>query len=100
MTALMMLDAIPAKSELVRFSRDAAAALRREPMISHAIIGSIGVRLHEAPEAAPSTLALSFTLAALTADRSRSLVQRLFEETVDVAGIEALSPSVSVTVSD
>jgi small-conductance mechanosensitive channel len=100
MTALMTLKAIPAKSELVRLSRDAAAALRGEPMISHAIIGSIGVRLNEVPDASPSTLALSFTMAALAADRTRSLVQRLFEETVEVAGIEALSPSVSVTLSD
>jgi small-conductance mechanosensitive channel len=100
MTALMTLTSIPAKSELVRVSRDAAAALRGEPMISHAIIGSIGVRLNEAPDSSPSTLALSFTIAALKADRTRSLVQRLFEETVDVAGIEALSRSVSVTVCD
>jgi hypothetical protein len=69
-------------------------------MISHAIIGSIGVRLNEAPDTSPSTLALSFSIAAFAADRTRSLVQRLFEETVEVAGIEALSPSVSVILSD
>jgi small-conductance mechanosensitive channel len=100
MTALMTLKSVPAKSELVRLSRDAAAALRGEPMISRAIIGSIGVRLNEAPDASPATLALSFTIAALAADRTRLLVQRLFEETVYVAGIEALLPSVRVTVSD
>jgi hypothetical protein len=100
MSALMTLKTIPAKSELVRLSRDAAAALRGEPMISHAIIGSIGVRLNEVLDASPITLALSFTIAALAADRTRLLVQRLFEETVHVAGIEALLPSVSVTVSD
>lgn len=100
MTALMTLKTIPAKSELVRLSRDAATALRGEPMISDAIIGSIGVRLNETPDASPATLALSFTIAALAADRTRLLVQRLFEETVYVAGIEALLPSVRVTVSD
>jgi hypothetical protein len=96
----MSLTSVPAKSELVRVSRDAAAALRGEPIISHAIIGSIGVRLNEASDSSPGTLALSFTIAALKADQTRSLVQRLFEETVAVAGIEALAPSVSVTVSD
>jgi small-conductance mechanosensitive channel len=100
MTARMTLTSVPAKSELVRVSRDAAAALRGEPIISHAIIGSIGVRLNEASDSSPGTLALSFTIAALKADQTRSLVQRLFEETVAVAGIEALAPSVSVTVSD
>ena len=100
MTARMTLTSIPAKSELVRVSRDAAAALRGEPMIGHAIIGSIGVRLSEASDSSPSTLALSFTTTALKADQIRLLVQRLFEETVAVAGIEALAPFVSVTVSD
>jgi small-conductance mechanosensitive channel len=100
MTALITLKTIPDKSELVRFSREAAAALRREPMITHAIIGSIGVRLNEAPDTLPGTLALSFRISALAADRTRLLVQRLFEETVDVAGIEALLPAVHVTVSD
>jgi small-conductance mechanosensitive channel len=100
MTALVTMATIPAKSELARFCEDAAAVLRREPMVNPAIVGFIEVRLDEAPGANPSTLAFSFSIAATAADRTRSLVQRLFEETVNVAGIEALSPSVSVTVAD
>lgn len=99
-TARITLDPVPDKSELVRFSREAAAALRREPMIGEAILGSIGVRLNGAPADGPSTLALSFTLPALSAERTRALVQRLFEQIIHVSGIEALSPPVRLDMSD
>jgi len=100
MTALMALETMPAKAELVNFSRDAAAALRSEPMINGSIVGNIGIGLHESADGNQSTLALSFTIAATTANRAQALVRRLIEETVAEAGIAGLSRVASIAMAE
>jgi small-conductance mechanosensitive channel len=94
------LDALPGQAELVRFGRNAAAALRSEPMINAAIAGDIAVKLTEPVAAAEGAIAFSFNMAAATADRAQALVQRLVEEAVEEARMAAVSGTVSVSVAD
>ncbi|WP_186418759.1 mechanosensitive ion channel domain-containing protein [Bosea sp. CS1GBMeth4] len=100
MTVSVSLDAVPGQAELLRFSRNAAAALRSEPMIHAAIAGDISVRLTEPSDAAEGMITFSFSLAATTAERARDLAQRLVDETVEEARMAAVSGAVSVTVAD
>lgn len=94
------LAAMPDQAELARFSRNAAAALRSEPMIHAAIAGDIAVRLSEPDASAAGSITFAFNITAATADRAQPLVQRLVEEAVEEARLAGSAGSVSITVAD
>lgn len=94
------LEAMPEQAQLARFSRNAAAALRSEPMIHAAIAGDIGVKLCEPGEDTGGEIVLSFDMAAAAAGHAQVLVQRLIEEAVEEARLPAVPHAVSVAVSD
>lgn len=100
MTVAVPVAAPPDQAALARFSRNAAAALRSEPMINAAIAGDIAVRLTEPTDAAEGAIVFAFNMAATTAGRAQALVQRLLEETVDEARMAGMSRAVSVAVAD
>lgn len=100
MTAVIPLAPRPTEGELLRFGRAAAAALRSEPMLNGSIVGNIGTCLRDSIDAQPSTFALSFTIAATTANRAQVLVQRLVEETVTETGTAGLSGAATITMTD
>lgn len=100
MTVSVPLGTLPDQPELLRFSRDAAAALRSEPMIHAAIAGDIAVRLIEPSDAAAGAIAFSFNLAAATAERAQTVAQRLVEEAVEEAKMAAVCGAAGITVAD
>ncbi|MGX5736372.1 mechanosensitive ion channel family protein [Bosea thiooxidans] len=100
MTIVMSLDAMPARAALLRFCRDATAALRSEPMIHAAITGDIMVQLNEPGEDARGRIAFSFDIAAAVADRAQALVERLMAESVEEAGLTLDVRTVSVSIED
>lgn len=100
LTVGVPLDTMPERAELARFSRNAAAALRSEPMIHAAIAGDIAVSVTEPREDAEGEIALSFDMTAAAAGRAQALVQRLVEEAVEEARLSAVPGPVSVAVSD
>lgn len=100
MSVSVPLEALPEQAELARFSRNAAAALRSEPMIHAAIAGDIAVRLSEPTLSTEGAITFAFNITAATADRAQPLVQRLIEETVEEARMSGISGAVTVAVRD
>jgi small-conductance mechanosensitive channel len=100
MSVLVVYAATPPRHGLARLGRETVAALRSESLIDGAIVGDIDVRLNEATDATPGSLALAFNMAATTAERAQALAHRLVEETLANAGMAEEARTIEVTVSD
>jgi len=106
MSVSVALDRTPDRDDIVLFTRQAAAALRSEPVIRQAIVGDIAVKLNApAAVAAPEeggrgSLVFSFSIGAAAAERARALIRRLVEEAIDDLAVAGLLREVAITTDD